>query len=72
MKIQPNSFAFPCGSDTTGQGAPGLTVRDYFAAIAMQGLISSIGQHDLLYCSDIAHDAVLYADALIDALNDTQ
>lgn len=50
---------------------PGLTKREYFAAMAMQGTISS----DPAHCNptpnevrSVATDAVFYADALIEAL----
>lgn len=70
MKIDPNDFAFPSeGSHVLNTG--GLTIRAEFAARAMQGLISSIGSHDLLAADDISHDAVMFADALINALNDS-
>jgi hypothetical protein len=45
--------------------ANGLTKREYFAAIALQGILS---QHDSRP-SYAATLAVEYADALIDALN---
>jgi hypothetical protein len=46
-------------------GSTGLTKREYFAAIALQGILS---QHDSrpTYTATLA---VEYADALIDALN---
>ena len=47
----------------------GLTKREYFAAMAMQGFIAAWGNHDVTDVNDIAHDAVLAADALIRALN---
>lgn len=51
---------------------PGLTKREYFAAIAMQGLLSSDIRSEsrpLWEASDIAEMAVDQADALITALN---
>ena len=42
----------------------GLTKREYFAGLAMQGMSSS----DLTY-EDIAHDAVKMADALLAELD---
>lgn len=42
----------------------GLTKREYFAGLAMQGMASS----DLTY-EDIAHDAVKMADALLKELD---
>ena len=51
-------------------GDPGLTKREYFAAVAMQGMIASgILAHDDSAPSDAATWAVECADALIDALN---
>ena len=42
----------------------GLTKREYFAGLAMQGMASS----DLTY-EDIAHDAVKMAEALLKELD---
>lgn len=42
----------------------GLTKREYFAGLAMQGMASS----DLTY-EDIAHDAVKMADAILKELD---
>lgn len=47
----------------------GLTKREYFAAKAMQGLLASLGQHDVTDYYELASDAVLAADALIHKLN---
>ena len=46
------------------QGSKGLTKREYFAAMAMQGLLANS-----LYVGDVAISAVGVADALIEALN---
>lgn len=40
----------------------GMTLRDYFAAKAMQGLMARIGTHDVYL---IAHDAYIMADAML-------
>lgn len=50
----------------------GLTKREYFAAVAMQAVISNhtfadFG-HDEISFIDAAETAVLYADALIESL----
>lgn len=57
--------AFPKRAD----GAPqtGLTKREYFAGLAMQGMAMS----DLKF-EDIAHDAVKIADALLAELEKTE
>jgi len=44
--------------------ANGLTVREYFAAAALAGLVA-----DGIRKSDVADFAVIVADQLIDALN---
>lgn len=46
----------------------GLTKREHFAAMAMQGLLSSFGNHDVTDYSEIASDAAMAADALLAAL----
>jgi hypothetical protein len=48
----------------------GLTKREYFAAIAMQGLLSNYHNNNNPYYS--ARDAVNFADELIKALNNEQ
>jgi hypothetical protein len=46
-------------------GSTGLTKREYFAAMALKGILSQDDSRP----SDAATWAVEYADALIDALN---
>lgn len=43
----------------------GLTKREYFAAMAMQGMISAWGQHDVTSFLEIAQDAFKLADVMI-------
>jgi hypothetical protein len=57
----PNDQALP------GNGAPGLTKREYFAAAALAGLVA-----DGIPKTDVAQFAVIVADSLIDALNAPQ
>ena len=52
----------------TSFGKPGLSKREYFAAMAMQG-ISAKGLFAELEYSDLAEWSVKQADALIEALN---
>ena len=68
-KTKSNAPAFPV--DGNGIHAPelGLTKREYFAAIAMQGLLSNPSECPL---SGYANDAVKAADELIKALNEEQ
>jgi hypothetical protein len=47
-----------------------LTVREHFAAMAMQGLLADIPDRSDSQLPFVAPQAVLVADALIAALND--
>jgi len=49
----------------------GLTKREYFAAMAMQGMLASWGQHDVAAADEIVSDAVTFADALLAELERT-
>ena len=48
----------------------GITVREYFAAMSLQGMYSNNGLVDQWNCEgEMAKNAVRAADALIEALN---
>jgi hypothetical protein len=47
-----------------GYGEPGMTLRDYFAAKAMQGFISRGGHYE---CAFDAARAYAFADAMLKA-----
>jgi hypothetical protein len=66
-----NPDAFPC--DNKSEGYSGMTLRDYFAAKAMQGYISNptvtqtladnlTDEHPLVYITEMAYEA---ADAML-------
>tara|TARA_R100000951_G_scaffold109264_1_gene106156 strand:+ start:238 stop:483 length:246 start_codon:yes stop_codon:yes gene_type:complete len=61
------AFAHSGGTDYPCQD--GLTKREYFAGLAMQGLCANPSE-DFAVCdfNDIAGLAIRYADALLDAL----
>lgn len=64
------SFGYP--ADKGNFSSEGLTTREYFAAMAMQGLCAvndkgSFNDEDLF--NEAAKMSVKYADALISALN---
>jgi hypothetical protein len=63
----PNNYAFPVALDFF---AGGLTKREYFAAMAMQGYIAS-GLMDRCGEKTLALHSVTAANALIKALNNT-
>lgn len=44
----------------------GLTKREYFAAMAMQGILANVGIHELEY---LMHKSVQCADTIIAELN---
>ena len=64
-----NQAAFATGTDNWNQ--EGLTKREYFAAMAMQGLLSAYYGNEL-YPTRFANDSVDMADALITALNESK
>lgn len=57
------SFVSPQGD--IAWGAPGLTKRELFAAMAMQGRLSSGGWERVV---EVAKDSVFFADALLKEL----
>ena len=68
MKTEPNDCVSPIGNHTQHQAKYGLTKREYFVAMAMQGMLSS----DDFACSEpefVSNLAVEQADALIAELN---
>jgi len=73
MKTQANDAAFSRPAfhhehtGTLHDAQDGLTKREYFAAKAMQGLVTVIHHTDRPY--NVAKEAVMTADALIEELN---
>lgn len=65
-----NKPAFPLPSDFNSQIQTGMTMREHYAGLAMQGLINQ-EQPDFTNGSvfDVAESAVAYADALIAELS---
>jgi len=62
-----NDQAFPFAIDKSKQMFyGGLTKREYFAAMALQGLLNNTGWNMLTMCAD---QAVKQADKLINELN---
>lgn len=59
--------AFPTRDDNydSKYSGPGMTLRDYFAAKAMQGIISSECNYGAF--SDLASDAYSISDAMLSA-----
>lgn len=73
-KIQGDSPAFSKAAfytDEYGIDAPqeGLTKREYFAVMALQGMLAKYGSD---YQVNNAKEAVYWADALIEELNKTK
>ena len=65
-KTHPKDSAFPVGEITT----PGLSKREYFAAMALQGFCASQGAWEEFGPQKLAREASRYADLLIAALNE--
>jgi hypothetical protein len=66
----PNDSATGFAWSQEQQGTSGLTKREYFAAIAMQGLLAS-GNYLTNY-KFLGEESVMFADALITELNKVQ
>lgn len=68
---KPNDEAFPVafnpGEDLVNYG---LTKLEYFAAMAMQGLLSAMTENTGLMPDETADEAIRYATALINKLNE--
>ena len=69
------AFASVAISGNDGYQQDGLTKREYFAAMAMQGLLTRVpnrhnGETDLgiLECQRIAEESVIMADKLLEVL----
>lgn len=68
-----NSAAFPCEQGTDPNGGwnqtfePGLSKREYFAALALQGILSSMNENTYSPIT-AACDAVAVADELLKRL----
>ena len=68
-----NSPVFARSSNDCTNGDPGISVRDYFSAIAMEGIMSSYAGGSVFPSPEkIAEAAVKYADALIAELSGEQ
>jgi len=67
IKTYGSAFPLPMGSETT-QGTDGMTLRDYFAAKAMQGLITD--EYWARSSVESAKKAYRFADAMIKARGD--
>lgn len=71
--IQPNEPVFPIQDEYAG-----LTKREYFAALAMQGLLSNEAYHNpserhkMITTSGLCQAAINYANAIIEELNKKQ
>lgn len=64
MSIDPDAPAFPfIEPNATCSVEPGLTIREWFAGRAMQGLLSRPDGPRL--ARDVAREAVQYADAVL-------
>lgn len=66
--INPNDQAFP-HSTFTDSAMQGLTKREYFAALAMQGILAAIKGDLVVQLPSLGIASVKCADALIAELN---
>lgn len=70
-----NLSAFPISKEDANEYSEelpintGLTKREYFAAMAMQGILASCFKSFNPNPQDVAEDSIIFADALLTALN---
>ena len=71
MKTNANDTAFPIINPTNNEGHPGLTKREYFAAMALQGILSNEElRYKIRQDNELSGDvATKFADQLIEQLN---
>lgn len=71
METKKNDTAFPIYRENgyVESGRLGLTKREYFAAMAMQGIFASKNTEPDASMLDIVGDSVRIADLLIEKLN---
>jgi hypothetical protein len=64
-----NPPAFPVSGEWSQIKERGMTLRDYFAAKALQGIIASerLGDEEFATADMYARDAYRYADAMLKA-----
>ena len=61
-----NKTAFPVNNG--GKNIEnGMSLRDYFAATALNGLLSAWVAHDITDYNELAHDAYMAADTMLKA-----
>ena len=68
MSKENDEYAFPRADQHFLSGSRGMTLRDYFAAKAMNGIISAVGTQDGLVEYDerqVASSAYMMADAML-------
>jgi len=68
-KTLPDATAFPESHPNTHMPESGLTKREYFAAMALQGMLANGAYDPMLEPWGLEEKAVECADILIDALN---
>lgn len=51
----PNAFAYGYGTDIYERSESGMSLRDYFAAKAMQGIISNVGVFNYKEISEVSY-----------------
>jgi len=66
MTKDSGGFAFPC-EWVKVRATPGMTLRDYFAAKAMQSLVANPNDHQHMTKAQVAEWSYAMADAMIEA-----
>jgi hypothetical protein len=64
-KLTDNKWAFPLPEFADMEGRRGMTLRQWYAGMALQGLLAHCATISDLTLDQFASDAFLYADAMI-------
>ena len=69
-KVYPNDSAFARGGSQSATSRHGLTKREYFASLAMQGILSQARLKTIDDYKAIVTGSIIIADKLIKQLNE--
>ena len=61
------AFARPCSPPASVKSQDGMSLRDLFAAAALQGMLAAREGYDVVDDKYLAFDAYAFADAMLEA-----
>lgn len=64
-KLDQGGAAFPCYNPKLGQVVPGMTLHQWFAGQALQGILAAVGNRTDPMPENVSEMAMEYADGMI-------